>query len=62
MLQRLLLCYKEQVVWRMDLKHYEASEPTVALTNDRLAKLNSIRMDELQPLKEAILTRKKAGY
>jgi uncharacterized protein (TIGR02679 family) len=63
MLQRLLLRYKEQVVpWRMDHKHYEASEPTVALTNDRLAKLNSIRMDELQPLKEAILTQKKAGY
>ncbi|MBA4536682.1 DUF2399 domain-containing protein [Bacillus aquiflavi] len=63
MLQRLMLRYENFVVpWRMDVTHYEASDPTVMLSEDRLAKLKSITINELQPVKEAMLKRKKAGY
>ncbi len=63
MAQRLVERYGSSVrLWHYDCSDYLATKPTVPLSDERLAKLQSVTLHDLQPVKQEILRRKKAGY
>ena len=63
MAERLLERYGQSVtLWRFSLDDYAAANPVVDLPSERLAKLASVTSAPLQPLKEEMKRKKKAGY
>lgn len=63
MAQRLKERNQEHIhLWYFQLEDYLASSPEVLLSEDRVAKLESVTLEELQPVKEKIRKMKKAGY
>ncbi|GAC91997.1 DNA topoisomerase IV subunit A with TOPRIM domain [Anoxybacillus flavithermus NBRC 109594] len=63
MAQRLVERYGSSVrLWHYDRSDYLATKPTVPLPDERLAKLQSVTLHDLQPVKQEMLRRKKAGY
>ncbi|MBB5325154.1 uncharacterized protein (TIGR02679 family) [Anoxybacillus tepidamans] len=63
MAQRLVERYGSSVrLWHYDRSDYLATKPTVPLPDERLAKLQSVTLRDLQPVKQEMLRRKKAGY
>ncbi|EPZ38855.1 DNA topoisomerase IV subunit A [Anoxybacillus ayderensis] len=63
MAQRLVERYGSSVrLWHYDRLDYLATKPTVPLPDERLAKLQSVTLHDLQPVKQEMLRRKKAGY
>lgn len=60
---RLLERYPNQVkLWKMDVAAYHMSQSEVALSEERLAKLNAIKAPSLQPVITEMRGKKKAGY
>ncbi|CAM2067544.1 TIGR02679 family protein [Sulfidibacter corallicola] len=63
MAQRLIQRFPERIhLWRYTVTDYHASQPQVALTAQRLAKLEKVVHPQLLPLKEAVAKAKCAGY
>lgn len=63
MAQQLFLRYPGQMrFWRMDLKNYERVLSDKILEESRLSKLGNVVAEELLPVKEKMLSCKKAGY
>lgn len=63
MAQRLVERYGSSVrLWHYDRLDYLATKPTVPLPDERLAKLQSVTLHDLQPVKQEMLRLKKAGY
>ncbi|WP_066322947.1 TIGR02679 family protein [Anoxybacteroides amylolyticum] len=63
MAQRLVDRYGSSVrLWHYHRSDYLATKPTVSLSDERLAKLQSVTLRDLQPLKQEMLRLKKAGY
>ncbi len=63
MAQRLVERYGSSVrLWHYDCSDYLATKPTVPLSDERLEKLQSVTLYDLQAVKQEMLRRKKAGY
>ncbi len=63
MAQRLKERNQEHIhLWHFQLEDYLASSPEVLLSDDRVAKLETVTIEELQPIKEKMREIKKAGY
>ncbi|MCZ0755673.1 TIGR02679 family protein [Anoxybacillus sp. J5B_2022] len=63
MAQRLVERYGQSVrLWHYNRADYLVTKPTVPLPDERLAKLQSVTLRDLQPVKQEMLRRKKAGY
>ncbi|WP_041637704.1 TIGR02679 family protein [Anoxybacillus flavithermus] len=63
MAQRLVDRYGSSVrLWHYDKFDYLATNPTVPLSGERLAKLQSVTLRDLQPVKQEMIRQKKAGY
>ena len=63
MADRLAGRYGENLsLWHFTREDYFASMPSVSLSEERLAKLQSISSPKLQPVKQEIERCKKAGY
>jgi uncharacterized protein (TIGR02679 family) len=63
MADRLAGRYGENLsLWHFTREDYFASMPSVSLSEERLAKLQSVSSPKLQPVKQEIERCKKAGY
>lgn len=63
MAQRLKERYKQNLNLSLfDKKYYDQTISDVVISDERLKKLESITIEELQPIKKQIEARKKAGY